>query len=140
MLLTPTEGPSYLDVVKAARDGATVLPAPLAHLLLILATRYPEMRPTGAMLASNTGSSVRTVERNLRQLTERGWLVSLSQARGVERGGVSYRFLVLPTLSRIGDPPVLVGRGPSGWEPVPMLVKGTDLPTLTSVDGPTYRH
>jgi hypothetical protein len=135
MFLTPTREPGYADVVVAARDGGIDLPPHLAHLFLVLVTHYPEIRPTAAKLASHTGTSVRTVERNLAQLVERGRMTSITIKRGIERGGTSWRFLVLPTLTRIGQDPLLVGRGPDGWKPAPLEVGVTydHFPSLVTV-------
>jgi hypothetical protein len=134
MYLTPTTAPEYLEVISGAREAAMILPPHLAHLLLVLATRYPEIRPPIALLAAHTHTSARTVERNLAQLSERGWVVSKTMNRGLERGGVSWRFLLLPTLTLPGEPPLLVGRGPASWEPCGLRVGGADFPSLMTAD------
>jgi hypothetical protein len=134
MYLTPTTAPTYLEAIDGAREAAMKLPPHLAHLFLVLATRYPEIRPTIKLLASHTATSERTVERNLSQLNERGWVVSMALSRGVERGGVSWRFLLLPTLTPPGEHPLLVGRGLASWEPCGLRIGGADFPSLTSVD------
>lgn len=135
MLLWPTDKPSYLSVVKAARDGGLDLPPELAHLFIVLATHHPEIRPRADMLASFTGTSVRTVRRNLTRLAEEHRrMATVRIDRGVERGGVAWRFLVLPTLSLIGEDPVLAGRGPERWDPTP-LAPGQSLRLTVASDG-----
>jgi hypothetical protein len=132
MLLVPTDAPRYLDVIKAARLGALDLPPELAHLFLVLAVDYPEIKPRVEDLQALLGYKDKgTVERNLATLKRRGRLTSKVVRRGIQNGGTSYRFLVLPTLPR--EPhgfPVLAGRGPASWVPELLRVADHYLPRV----------
>jgi hypothetical protein len=134
MLLTSTTSPGYVDVVVAAREAGIGLPSHLAQLFLLLATYYPEIRPTASALALSSGSTVRTVERNLSELAKRGQLASVTMKRGTEHGATSWRFLVLPTLTPVGDAPLLAGRGPACWDHAPLEV-GKSLRLTVAHDG-----
>jgi hypothetical protein len=99
-----SDSASPLDAIRAARDWAPSLPAHLRPTWLILATYYPNIFPSGDVLAELAGGvSRRTMIRYLKELEQRGAIST--ERRGGGKNSRAYRTLHMPELGTASMPP-----------------------------------